>query len=108
MLADPQTVNTTVGTPITIKYDASGICHGQMYADPQGRRHDSGAMGPVGTVIWQPGIIQDLPEVWGSVGFQGYTQVTTRGIRIDIGVRCLDNDCDSFCSVSAVIPVVVK
>jgi len=63
MLVSPTSVTTEEGKPITIRYDASGLCMGQGYADVStlvlvGNGHVIKA----GDADWAAGIIQTLPD----------------------------------------------
>lgn len=102
MLVAPSSVQTAPNTPISITYDASGICWGQSIRQVSGRH---------GTVIWGPGTIQDLPDTFGIVTVPGYSQPTTQQIQIEVKVDCYDDGsahCSNRCSASATVPVVVR
>jgi hypothetical protein len=73
-LVAPTSVQTAPNTPISIKYDASGICWGQSVRRVNGRH---------GTVIWAPGTIQDLRDTYGIVTIPGYSQPTTQQVQIE-------------------------
>ena len=105
-------ITTKIGKPITIRYDASGICNGQTIRDSNGKSLPR--RGRLGTVEWQVGTIQDLPDTYGKVTFRGYAQASAYTVRISINVQCysLGAKCTSKgnynpCAVNAEIPVTV-
>jgi hypothetical protein len=110
MFVAPGSVNTTTETPVSIRYDASGLCRGQAWTDSQGTFAGHGT-GPIGNAIWQPGTIQDLPDMYGVITLSGYSQPTAQSVQIQVSVICADDGnehCRNTCSASMVVPIVVK
>jgi hypothetical protein len=96
------------GKPIQIRYDASVLCNGQGFLDSNGVDFSKPNFGGVGTVTWEPGVIQTLPNLYGIITFSGYKQPTNDSIAISISVQCVDTgsaNCRTTCPISASIPV---
>jgi hypothetical protein len=87
---EPTAIVTTSGRPISIRYDASAVCRGQTIRDLNGIPITNPKHGRMGTIEWQPGTIQDLPDTFGVATFSGYTQPTTNQIALTIQVQCYD------------------
>lgn len=112
MFVAPKSITSAQrNTPLTIRYDASAICRGQMYADQQGRPFGKG-MGSVGTVRWQPGVIQNLPSIYGVVTLPGgFSEVTSYDVTLEVKAMCVEdkspNAGTETCTASAVVPVTI-
>jgi len=110
----PTSVTTVVGQPVQIRYDASTICNGQGVRDVNGVDVSKPNFAGVGTVTWEAGVIQNLPDAYGIVTFSGYAQPTTDSIKFNIQVQCYDTgakcttpDHYMVCPTSTTIPVTV-
>jgi hypothetical protein len=115
MAVSPTTLTATVGQPVQIRYDASAICNGQGVRDVNGVDVSKPNFGGVGTVTWEAGSIQTLPNSYGIVTYSGYLQPKTDTIKFDIKVQCYDTGAKckeaghyQVCPASATIPVTIK
>lgn len=116
MIASPSSIpNATVGQDVTLNYDASEICKGQMIDNtndvhsPDPRRPDNPALN-LGTADWQVGNLQSLPREWGRIILPGgYTQSGTYNITIHFQVHCSDSfrSCRKACSTQVSVPITV-
>jgi hypothetical protein len=114
---DPTAITSApVNSDIKLRYDASGICQGQSIKDAKGNIYRSASF-IAGTVLWEPGVELNLPDVFGIVTLPGgFNQVTNYSIAFKISVQCYDNavsttprrPCSNTCSVSATIPVTIS
>jgi hypothetical protein len=108
----PSAVVTKVGQQVQIRFDASAICMGQSYKDSSGVAYPNN--GPIGTVQWQAGSIQNLKDFSGVITFTGYQQSKVDSIVVtlnpqcwDTGSKCTTPDHVTQCNASVRIPVTV-
>jgi hypothetical protein len=115
LYVNPTAIGTIVGRPVEVRYDGSALCGGQSVRDVNGNLAGTSKFDGVGTIEWQPGSIQKLPDLYGMVTFSGYNQPRKGDVTINIKVQCYDtgakctmpNDYKS-CSLSAKLPLFVK
>jgi hypothetical protein len=120
MTATPTSVpDAAVNQPVTLRYDASQICLGQMIANqdlvdsPDPNAPDNPNLN-LGTADWGVGDIQTLPREWGDITFS-YPQSGTYLVTINLTVKCRDkpgnNSCPSTgyqgCSSQVTVPITV-
>jgi hypothetical protein len=112
MTVSPLKVGTTTGKQVQIRYDASTICNGQGIHDTNGVDISQGNFAGVGTLTWEPGVIQTLPSTAGIVTFTGYQQAKSDSISVNIKLQCFDSGAKctapghfTVCSANATIPV---
>ncbi len=101
MAVSPSSVNTKVNTPVAIRFDASGICLGQSTRMVNGE---------FGSIVWQPGTTQSLPDSYGIATLSGYAQPKTDTIYVQVTAECFDNGypkCSNRCTAKASIPVTI-
>jgi hypothetical protein len=116
MIATPTSITTTVGTDVTLRYDASEICQGQGFKNAQGvlspdpRAPDNPNFN-IGTADWQVGEIQSLPREWGIITLPGgYAQAGTYTITIKVMATCVDagKPCEHTWGTTVSVPVTVN
>lgn len=111
----PNIVKVSLGQKVQIRYDASAICNGETIRDTNGVEIGKPKFAGVGTVNWDDGTVQKLPDVYGIVSHSGYTQTNVDDIRFDITVQCYDAGADcpyaqkyQTCRRAITIPVTVN
>jgi hypothetical protein len=111
---NPTAVQTGVNQSVQIRYDASAICGGQTVRDVDGHAYGSANFEGVGTILWEPGQAQHLPEGFGLATFSGYSQPKTAQITVNIAVQCYDTGAKctvanhyNNCTLSSTIPLTV-
>lgn len=116
MIATPTSISTTVGTDVTLRYDASEICQGQGFKNAQGAispdpRAPDNPNFNIGTADWQVGDIQSLPREWGIITLPGgYTQAGTYTITLKVTATCFDTGkpCEHTWATTVSVPVIVN
>jgi hypothetical protein len=88
-----------IGQPFALRFDASRMCFGQTIRDSKGHALAHGQPGAnMGTVTWEAGSIESLPDVFGQVShtFQSggdYTAtISIDGQCYDTGGSCRESD----------------
>ena len=111
----PNIVKVSLGQKVQIRYDGSAICNGQTVRDTNGVEIRKPKFAGVGTVDWDDGTVQRLPDTYGIVSFSGYTQTKVDAIRFDITVQCYDAGAEcpyaqkyQTCRRAITIPVTVN
>ena len=92
---NPTAVQTEVNQSVQIRYDASAICGGQTIRDSDGNPYGSTGFKGLGTIHWEPGEIQPLPEGLGLVTCSGYSHAKYAQITVSINVQCYDTGAES-------------
>jgi hypothetical protein len=112
IVVSPSSVVTTVGQQVQIQFDASAICMGQSFKDQHGVAYPNN--GPIGTVQWEAGSVQDLKNFSAVVTFTGYQQAKADNIVVslnpqcwDTGAKCTTPNHVTQCNASVTIPVTV-
>ena len=124
VIFSPTVVTTPANTPVTIRYDATKICHGQGIADTNGNPYPPpNQIGNLmlGNVQWEVGALSDLPLEYGIVTYSGYAQPTQEKIQFTVQLRCLDTPHNkrngeevcgaagyNVCTATGTIPVTVQ
>jgi hypothetical protein len=111
---NPTAVQTPANQSVQIRYDASAICGGQTIRDVDGHEYASAGFEGVGTIEWEPGVVQHLPEGFGLVTLSGYSQPKSAQITVKIAVQCYDIGAKctmpnkyTNCTLSSSIPLTV-
>jgi hypothetical protein len=116
MIATPTNISTTVGTDVTLRYDASEICQGQGFKNGQGvispdpRAADNPSLN-IGTADWQVGDIESLPREWGIITLPGgYPQAGTYTTTLTVTATCFDTGkpCEHTWATTVSVPVIVN
>jgi|HubBroStandDraft_6_1064221.scaffolds.fasta_scaffold07257_9 hypothetical protein len=112
----PNPVVVNVNQPVEINFDASTICNGQSVQDTSGTIVGDARFKGVGNVIWEPGVVQTLPNSYGIVRLdQGFPEAKKYNVQFNIslycfdtGANCKDNNNHRLCNASVTVPVTVK
>lgn len=111
-VAVPSSITTRVGTPVTLRYDASNICQGQTVRDLNGKEFGKG-FASAGKVQWEIGAVQTLPDAYGVATYdKGYSQagsstatVTVSVQCYDVGAKCKSSTHYNVCTATGTVPV---
>jgi hypothetical protein len=115
IFVDPTSITSKTGKDVQIRYDASANCNGQTIQDDHGTKFGTPGFKGVGTIEWEPGVIQELPELAGIATLKkGFSEATSYPVKVNIAVQCFDsgakctvNNNATSCPLSVVIPVSV-
>jgi hypothetical protein len=124
IMVSPNSLKVSLRHKFQLRYDASAICNGQTIRDTNGVEVGKPNFAGVGTVDFDNGTVQKLPNIYGIVSYPGYTKTGAQigsdidSIRFDITVQCYDPraagaECPypqkyQTCRRAITIPVTVK
>ena len=109
-VVSPTSITAKAGTSVSLRFDTSRICYGQTVIDMAGKSLGPGG-GIAGTMTWENGAVQDLPDTWGVATYvPGYAQAGAYSLQLTVNVQCTDSGskgCTRACSSTAKVPVTV-
>ena len=102
----PTSISAKVGEKVELRFDASTICFGQTITDSTGIEFGNPGMHRLGYIEFEPGVVLDLPDVYGIGTFEtGYTQPRSGSVLVSIDVRCAVPKSNQACRFSRQIPI---